>query len=142
MTELRTRPPERTAATLSDLDEQDREERFQRLQARMGAVWDAWQRNLEDESVVVVPSVSLDRAAARSGSMTQAFEERSLFLLLLLRQPRLKMVYVTSMPIKPSIIEYYLALLPGVIPSHALSRLTLLSVDDASPRSLSEPATS
>ena len=33
--------------------------------------------------------------------MTQAIEERFLFLLLLLRQPRLRMVYVTSMPIDP-----------------------------------------
>ena len=55
--------------------------------------------------------------------MMQAMEERFLFLLLLLRQPRLRMIYVTSMPIDPRIIEYYLALLPGVIPSHALARL-------------------
>jgi hypothetical protein len=54
-----------------------------------------------------------------------------------LRQPRLRMIYVTSMPIKPSIIEYYLALLPGVIPSHAMARLNLLSVGDSSPRPLS-----
>ena len=47
------------------------------------------------------------------------------------------MIYVTSMPIKPSIIEYYLALLPGVIPSHAMARLNLLSVGDSSPRPLS-----
>ena len=40
-------------------------------------------------------------------------EERFLFLLLLLRQPRLRMVYVTSMPVDPTIVEYYLALLPG-----------------------------
>ena len=33
--------------------------------------------------------------------MTQALEERFLFLLLLLRQPRLRMVYVTSQPINP-----------------------------------------
>ena len=69
--------------------------------------------------------------------MTQAYEERFLFLLLLLRQPRLRMIYVTSMPIDPRIVEYYLALLPGVIPSHALARLTLLSVGDASIRPLS-----
>ena len=50
-------------------------------------------------------------------------EERFLFLLLLLREPRLRMVYVTSMPIAPTIVEYYLALLPGVIPSHARARL-------------------
>jgi hypothetical protein len=60
-----------------------------------------------------------------------------LFLLLLLRESRLRMIYVTSMPIKPSIVEYYLALLPGVIPSHAMARLTLLSVDDSSPLPLS-----
>ena len=65
--------------------------------------------------------------------MTQAYEERFLFLLLLLRQPRLRMVYVTSMPIAPEIVEYYLALLPGVIPSHARARLSLVAVDDASP---------
>ena len=66
--------------------------------------------------------------------MTQAYEERFLFLLMLLRQPRLRMVYVTSMPIAPEIIEYYLALLPGVIPSHARARLSLIAVNDASPR--------
>jgi hypothetical protein len=47
----------------------------------------------------------------------QAMEERFLFLLLLLRQPRLRMVYVTSHAGRPEIIEYYLALLPGVIPA-------------------------
>ena len=75
---------------------------------------------------------------ASSGGVTQAYEERFLFLLMLLRQPRLRMVYVTSLPIAPEIIEYYLALLPGVIPSHARSRLSLVAVNDASPRSLSE----
>ena len=48
------------------------------------------------------------------------------------------MVYVTSTPIDPAVIEYYLALLPGVIPSHARARLTLVSADDASARPLSE----
>ena len=47
---------------------------------------------------------------------------------MLLRQPRLRMVYVTSLPIAPEIIEYYLALLPGVIPSHARARLSLVAV--------------
>ena len=57
----------------------------------------AMRLNHDDESVVVVPSITLDRARRRrSGTMTQAYEERFLFLLLLLRQPRLRMVYVTS----------------------------------------------
>ena len=52
-----------------------------------------------DESVVVVPSVRLERSAATTGTLVQAMEERALFLLLLLRQPRLRMIYVTSMPV-------------------------------------------
>jgi hypothetical protein len=122
--------------TLADLDVEERTQRFSRLQARMPEVWQAMRLNEEGESVVVVPSVTVDRVGERSGSLTQAYEERFLFLLLLLRQPRLRMVYVTSMPIAPSIIEYYLALLPGVIPSHARARLSLVAVQDGSPRPL------
>ena len=104
----------------------------------MSSVWNSMKLDLDDESVVVVPSVSLSRTTATTGSMMQAFEERFLFHLLLLRQPRLRMVYVTSTPIDSRIIEYYLALLPGVIPSHALARLSLVSVGDSSPRPLTE----
>jgi hypothetical protein len=123
---------------LSDLDDAARQTRFKALQDRMQAVWDAWKRDLDDESVVIVPSVAVSRTVAAGSAITQAFEERLLFLLLLLRQPRLRMIYITSMPINSRIIEYYLALLPGVIPSHALARLTLISTDDSSARPLSE----
>ncbi|HSR28342.1 MAG TPA: peptide ligase PGM1-related protein [Actinomycetes bacterium] len=104
----------------------------------MPEVWGAMRLNQEGESVVVVPSVTVDRVEQGSGSLTQAYEERFLFLLLLLRQPRLRMVYVTSTPIAPQIVEYYLALLPGIIPSHARARLSLVAVQDGSPRPLTE----
>ena len=84
----------------------------------MPDVWARMRRHTEGESVVVIPSV--DRSGDSAGSMAQAFEERFLFLLLLLRQPKLRMIYVTSMPVAPAIIEYYLALLPG---GHPESRL-------------------
>lgn len=122
--------------TLDDLDEAERQERFAMLQQRMRSVWDVMRQHHEDESVVVIPSVGVD--AKTSAGLVQAYEERFLFLLLLLRQPFLRMTYVTSTPIKDSIIEYYLALLPGVIPSHARARLTLVSVDDATLRPLNE----
>jgi hypothetical protein len=124
------------AETLSALGQDARDARFQQLQDRMESVWGAMKHDLEDESVVVIPSVT-PSGTATTATMTQAYEERFLFLLILLRQPRLRMVYVTSMPIDPRIIEYYLALLPGVIPSHALARLSLVSVGDASIRPLS-----
>jgi hypothetical protein len=123
---------------LSALSEEQRYRRFDTLQGRMEEVWAAWRLNHDDESVVVVPSISVDRAVARSGTLNQAYEERFLFMLMLLRQPRLRMIYVTSLPIAPEIVEYYLGLLPGVIPSHARARLSLVAVNDASPVSLSQ----
>jgi hypothetical protein len=68
----------------------------------------------------------------------QALEERALFQLLLLRQPMLTLVYVTSSPIADEVVDYYLGLLPGVIPSNARRRLRLVSVGDASTRPLSQ----
>ena len=138
MTGVTWTPTATLADGLSSLSEEERYVRFDELQARMGGVWDAMRLNHDDESVVVIPSITLDRAVAASGSLTQAYEERFLFMLMLLRQPRLRMVYVTSAPIAPEIIEYYLALLPGVIPSHARSRLTLIPVHDLSNATLSE----
>lgn len=127
------------AVTLSALSEQDRYRYFDRLQARMASVWDVMKLNYEDESVVIIPSISLDKAeTVGTGTIMEAYEERFLFLLMLLREPRLRMVYVTSMPVAAEIVEYYLSLLPGVIPSHARARLSLIAVNDASPVPLSE----
>jgi hypothetical protein len=92
--------------------------------------------NQDPQTIVVVPSMSID--AVRVGAVMQAYEERFLFLLLLLRQPRARLIYVTSQTILPSIIDYYLDLLPGVIPSHARQRLFLLSPLDGSVRPLSD----
>lgn len=126
-----------TGRSLSQLDEDERYRYFDELQQSMPSVWEAMRLDLDDESVVVVPSVSLTRTTPGSGTVTQAMEERALFLLLLLRQPRLRMIYVTSQPVSESIVEYYLGLLPGVIPSHARARLTFVSVNDATSESLS-----
>ena len=112
--------------TLAELSDEERYERFDRLQERMRGLWQIMSRDEEDESVVVIPSVSVDRINERSGSLQQAYEERFLALLLLLRQPRLRIIYVTSMPIAPKIVEYYLAMLREVIPSHARARLSLI----------------
>ena len=123
---------------LAELDEADRNARFDVLQARMPEVWRGMRRDDPKESVVVVPSITVDRVMASTGGMSQALEERFLFFLLLLRQPHLRMVYVTSQPINPLIVDYYLSLLPGVIPSHARARLSLVSVDDWGPEALTE----
>jgi hypothetical protein len=122
---------------LSELNEAERGERFARLQERLIPVWSAMRLNEPGESIVVVPSVAPDGPDAK-GAQLQAYEERFLFLLLLLRHPRLQVIYVTGRPIPESIIEYYLALLPGVIPRHARARLHLVATHDGSPRSLAD----
>jgi PGM1 C-terminal domain len=137
MTQLQV-PDQKTAGRrLSDLDDDERYRSFDDLQLAMPSVWEAMRLDLDDESVVVVPSISMERTTPGSGTIMQALEERALFLLLLLRQSRLRMIYVTSQPISDSIVEYYLGLLPGVIPSQARARLTMMPVGDASPVPLS-----
>jgi hypothetical protein len=123
--------------SLFDLDERQRYDAYDELQRRMPQVWEEMRLDRPGESAVVVPSISLERTTAGSGTLMQAMEERALVLLLLLRQPMLTMVYVTSSPIEEEIVDYYLGLLPGIIPSHARRRLRLVSVGDASPRPLS-----
>lgn len=109
---------------------------FVQLQKKLIPLWKLIESfNPEEQTIVVVPSMSVDTTA--TGSEVQGYEERFLFLLLLLAQPRAKMIYVTSQAIHPSVIEYYLDLLPGVIPSHAMRRLTLLSPYDDSNSPLS-----
>jgi len=110
---------------------------FDRLQKKLVPLWKSIERfNQDPQTIVVVPSMSID--TIDSGAVIQAYEERFLFLLLLLRQPRARLIYVTSRTILPSIIDYYLDLLPGVIPSHARQRLFLPSPMDGSVRPLSE----
>src|SRR5262245_15681310 len=113
------------------------QERFELLQERLVPLWHSIEALNEDEqTIVVVPSISIDTLEGTSLAM-QPFEERYLFLLLLLRQPRARMIYVTSQPIQPNVVDYYLGLLPGVIPSHARSRLVTVPVLDSTPRPLS-----
>src|SRR5437016_8797123 len=113
------------------------QDQFDQLQKKLVPLWKSIQSfNQDPQTIVVVPSMSVDLTGA--GAVVQAYEERFLFLLLLLRQPRARLVYVTSQTILPTIIDYYLDLLPGVIPSHARPRLFLISPLDASVRPLTE----
>ncbi|HXV25021.1 MAG TPA: peptide ligase PGM1-related protein [Alphaproteobacteria bacterium] len=117
------------------LDPEEAARRFELLQQKLVPLWKSIRTLSQDEqTIVVVPSMTAEFDI--KGAEMQAYEERFLFLLLLLRQPRARMIYVTSQSILPSIIDYYLGLLPGVIVSHARARLFLVSPQDRSPRPL------
>ncbi|HEY3568404.1 MAG TPA: peptide ligase PGM1-related protein [Thermoanaerobaculia bacterium] len=112
---------------------------FRRLQPHLTEVWNALM--MEDEAShtsVVVPSMTLDQSELRKLAGASFYEERLLFLLIRLRNPRARVVYVTSQPVHPMILDYYFQLLAGIPASHARARLTLLCAYDASPRSLTE----
>jgi PGM1 C-terminal domain len=128
--------PEMLPRTSIGLSEEEAEARFAKLQHKLIDLWSSIEQMSQDEqTIVVVPSLSVDSAM---GSIMQAYEERFLFLLLLLRQPQARLIYVTSETIQPSIIDYYLGLMPGIINSHAHRRLFLPSPLDGSLRPLTE----
>ncbi len=112
------------------------DDRYNRLQKKLIPLWKSISSmNPEPQTIIVVPSMSMDN---KLGNVEQAYEERFLFLLFLLRQPSARLIYITSRPIPQCIIDYYLGLLPGVVPGHALNRLFLLSPQDGSHRPLIE----
>ncbi|HOY18802.1 MAG TPA: ATP-grasp domain-containing protein [Haliscomenobacter sp.] len=112
---------------------------YQALQQKFAAHYEAiFLDDLAEKTIVVIPSLTLDQEILKALKGVQYYEERLLCLLMLLRMPRTRVVFVSSMPIDPSIIDYYLHLLPGITGFHARERLTLLSCYDASKISLTE----
>lgn len=93
---------------------------------------------LAPQTIVIIPSLTMDQEILSKINGINYYEERLLCMLMLLRMPRTHVVYVTSMPVDPVIIDYYLHLLPGITGHHARQRLHLLSCYDASPRPLTE----
>jgi hypothetical protein len=89
-------------------------------------------------TVIVIPSMSLDHEELAKLTGATYYEERFLCLLLLLRLPATRVVYVTSQPVAPAIVDYYLRLVRGVDHRDAWSRLTMLACNDASSVPLTE----
>lgn len=108
--------------------------RFAELQRRLAPLFRrAFPDPQAPQTVVVIPSMTLDGAELEKLTGAPHYEERLLCVLMLLRRPRTHIVYVTSQPLPPCIVDYYLHLLPGVPAHHARQRLTLLSCHDDSP---------
>ncbi|MCP3975259.1 MAG: hypothetical protein GY720_12310 [bacterium] len=119
-----------------DIDPQD-QAAYDALQAKLIPLWQSIEKlNTDEQTIVVVPSAEVDFEL--TASRLQAYEERYLFLLLLLRQPRARMIYVTGQAIHPDIVDYYFDLMPGVISSHARKRLFLVSPQEATSRPLTQ----
>ncbi|MCA9656781.1 MAG: hypothetical protein KC486_00415 [Myxococcales bacterium] len=111
--------------------------RFATLQAGLSARFVRFRSDRRRPyTAVVIPSQSFDPEELAKIDGIAHYEERSLFNLMLLRHPRLKVVFVTSKRLNPLIIDYYLHQMRGVPGEHARARLCLLDCDDASARPL------
>ncbi|HEX9148129.1 MAG TPA: peptide ligase PGM1-related protein [Thermoanaerobaculia bacterium] len=122
-----------------DLSPERELEEFRRIQPRLAELWNLLSNREEQPyTSVVIPSLTLDQRELEKLEGASHYEERLLFLLIRLRNPQARMVYVTSRPVHPLILDYYFELLAGIPASHARSRLTLLCAYDTSPRSLTE----
>lgn len=109
---------------------------FQELQARLSADVEDVSSGSHPWDVLVVPSLNLDAKQIALVTGAHHYEERQLFELIRLRQPRARMVFVTSKLLPELVVDAVLELLPGVPISHARQRLKLFDTDDASPRPL------
>ncbi|WP_230878490.1 peptide ligase PGM1-related protein [Planomonospora sp. ID67723] len=87
-------------------------------------------------TLVVTPSLSLPQDELRRITGARCYEERLLFLLLTLKRPGVRLVYLTSAPVDPAIVDYYLGFLDD--PREARERLEMISLGDPRPCPLTE----
>jgi hypothetical protein len=106
---------------------------FAELQAKLRAFWPTVTlRSIGDieRTVVVVHSISFD-VPDQLIPVFPAYEERFLCLVLsLLRAPRSRVVYVTSQPIHPRVLDYYFGLVPELDTPEARGRFFTVSLVD------------
>lgn len=112
---------------------------FTQLQQKLLPIWSSVR---EDDTFghtsLIVPSLSVDQEELSKVQGASFYEERLLFALIRLRNPNARLIYVTSQPVHPDVVDYYLQLLVGVPAAHARRRLQMLSVYDDSTRALTE----
>src|SRR5438874_1409496 len=90
--------------------------------------------DLERGTIVVLPSATFPESELRKIVAIQHYEERLLCTTLLLADPELQIVYITSLPVDEAIVEYYLHFLPD--PANARRCLHFVVVGEDSGRAL------
>lgn len=86
--------------------------------------------------MVVLPSLSFPESELAKITAIDHYEERLLCTVLLLDRPDVRVVYLTSRPVDPAVVDYHLGFLAD--PVAARARLHLVTVDEAGPRPLTQ----
>ena len=117
----------------------DSNDAFTQLQEKLLPIWNSIR---EDDNFahtsLIIPSLSVDQEELSKVQGASFYEERLMFALIRLRNPKAHLIYVTSQPVHPDVVDYYLQLLIGIPAAHAKRRLKMLCVYDASTRPLTE----
>jgi hypothetical protein len=112
---------------------------FAALQERLPRLFrEVFADPLAPRTVVVVPGLSVDPEVLSKVTAGPHYEERQLSMLTLLRLPNTRLVFVSSLGLDPSVVDYHLRLLRDVPADHARRRLVLLSTGDGSAQSLTQ----
>jgi hypothetical protein len=90
----------------------------------------------EKGTMVVVPSLSFPAAELAKIAGIDHYEERLLCTVLLLDRPDVRLVYLTSEPVDPAIVDYHLGFLAD--PVGARARLHLVTAAESGPRPLTQ----
>lgn len=83
---------------------------------------------------IIIPSLSVDVEELKKLAGPIHYEERQLYTLLALKDPNVHIIYLTALPLHPSIVNYYLSF----VKDNPEERLTLFSTFDTSNKSLTE----
>lgn len=122
-----------------DLNSKEEQDLFEKIQKGIIYQYEKiFPDTLAERTVVIVPSLTLDMEILSKIKGSIHYEERLLCLLMLLRMPRTKIIYISSIPLSEVIIDYYLHLLQGITGRHARKRLTMLSCSDLSRKPLTQ----
>jgi hypothetical protein len=112
---------------------------FRDLQEQLQASWGREHgEGGGDFDLLIVPSLTMDPAQLELVTGAHHYEERQLFSLMRLRDPGVRVVYVTSKLLPELVVDAVLELMPGVPTSHARRRLHLFDTDDGSARPLTQ----
>ncbi|MEM8780093.1 MAG: carboxylate-amine ligase, partial [Cyanobacteria bacterium P01_G01_bin.49] len=81
-------------------------DKFNKLQKKLCQYWhgkDIFEQDGYD--ILVLPSFSIDQQVGQKVDGFLHYEERLLFSLIRLRNPKTRLIYITSQPLSPIIIE-------------------------------------
>ena len=115
--------------------------RFEQLQRER--LLEAWRADRPGSTVrhvvIALPSFSLERSVLEHyGARLPPLEHRYLYGILRATDPHTRVVFLSSAPVVPAVLDGYLALVPPELRPKVLERTMLASPDDLDPRPLAE----